>query len=770
MFERWLSVCLDRLDALVCFLQWTVLRWSVLLLGKTLYRVHVLRTGDSIGGPAVLVCNPVFWLEAVFLAAALRRPVRIIVWRTRQMTAVETRLASYLGAVAIEVERGQEGIERALQEMVRCLGRGECLCLLSECAYAVGKGVLCDLSWVRLLEGLRQQVRVPIVPVALDRGWGRVLIRRRCGRRRRLQWCAPVHWPGEITIALGQPEAHDTPAYRIQLSVQKLLADCLQARQRRRLPAHRLFVRMACRHPGWPCLYETVPQPRALTYGQALAGAILLARKLGPRLGNQQMVGVLLPTTAAGVLVNMALALLRRTAVNLNYTASREAFESAIRQADVQTVLSARTFSRKLPVQVPDNVRTWYIEDVREEIGALERVTTYLAVRLLPVWVVERVWLRLGSHSAEDLAAIVFSSGSTGDPKGIELTHDNIVSNMESMAQAVYFTPRDRMLAVLPFFHSFGYTVTLWLPAVVGASAVYYPDPRQAREIGDLARTYRCTLFVTTPTFLRLIHRRCEPQDFRSLRLLITGAEKLPGALAQQFAEKFGIYPLEGYGCTELSPVVAVNTPDRVEDGLRYIGHKPGSIGRPVPGVACRIVEPESPDPERPLPAGSQGLLIVYGANVMRGYLRRPEETRRAILHGWYLTGDLATMDEDGFVRITDRMSRFSKIGGEMVPHQRIEHEIHRLLGTEELVCAVTAIPDDRKGERLVVLHKPLDGLSVHELYHRLARSGLPSLWLPDPDAFFEVPEIPVLGSGKLDLQRIKRLALELCATRGGGA
>jgi acyl-[acyl-carrier-protein]-phospholipid O-acyltransferase/long-chain-fatty-acid--[acyl-carrier-protein] ligase len=259
---------------------------------------------------------------------------------------------------------------------------------------------------------------------------------------------------------------------------------------------------------------------------------------------------------------------------------------------------------------------------------------------------------------------------------------------------------------------------------------------------------------------LRFLVRRCDKDDFRSLRMLITGAEKLPPQLASEFAEKFGIMPLEGYGTTELAPVASANVHDWEDHGWKQIGAKPGTVGQPLPGVAARVVDPD--DWHKPLPHGTPGMLLIYGPNVMVGYLHREEETKRVIIDGWYVTGDLAIIDEDGFITITDRLSRFSKIAGEMVPHQLIEEEIHRILNTTERICAVTGIPDEKKGERLVVLHLTLPDLTVGQVHQRLTEGELPKLWLPSVKAFHQVSELPILGSGKLDLQRVKKLALEL--------
>ena len=341
------------------------------------------------------------------------------------------------------------------------------------------------------------------------------------------------------------------------------------------------------------------------------------------------------------------------------------------------------------------------------------------------------------------------------------LTHANIAANAESLIQAVDPLPSDRLLGVLPFFHSFGFTVTLWVPLQVGTSTVYHANPLQAREIGELCRTHKCTIFLSTPTFLRSFIKRCTPGDFDSVRILLGGAEKMPLALVKEFKDKFGVTVLEGYGCTELSPAAIVNVPDWQDGSLRQTGNKPGTIGQPIPGVAARIVNKET---YQNLPAGQEGLLLVYGANVMKGYLGNEELTQKKIIDGWYITGDLAKMDEDGFVTITGREERFAKVGGEMVPLEKVEEEIHAVLGSTERLVVVTAIADPKRGERIVVLHLPLE-MPPAEVVKKLEKRGLPNIYLPGPRDFFQVAELPILGSGKIDLKKCKQMAMDLAAS-----
>jgi acyl-[acyl-carrier-protein]-phospholipid O-acyltransferase/long-chain-fatty-acid--[acyl-carrier-protein] ligase len=338
------------------------------------------------------------------------------------------------------------------------------------------------------------------------------------------------------------------------------------------------------------------------------------------------------------------------------------------------------------------------------------------------------------------------------------LTHDNIVSNIAQLEQCTGFDRRDRLLGILPFFHSFGFTGTLALPLTGGRGVVYHPNPFDARTIGAMVAKYAVTFLLATPTFLQTYIRRCDAEQFGSLRLVLVGAEKLQERTAQAFEDKFGIRPLEAYGCTECAPAVTVNTRDFRAAGFRQIGAKRGKIGHALPGISIRIVDPES---FAPLPLGTPGLMLVRGPNVMKGYLGRPAETAKAIRDGWYVTGDVAMVDEDGFVEITDRLSRFSKIGGEMVPHIKVEEKLQDLAGAQEQVFAVTGGPDEKKGERLLVLHT-LGEEHLKACLDRLGECGLPNLWVPRPQAFFKVEAIPYLGTGKMDLRKIRELALQL--------
>jgi acyl-[acyl-carrier-protein]-phospholipid O-acyltransferase/long-chain-fatty-acid--[acyl-carrier-protein] ligase len=372
--------------------------------------------------------------------------------------------------------------------------------------------------------------------------------------------------------------------------------------------------------------------------------------------------------------------------------------------------------------------------------------------------------LGLTKIDPEDVLTVMFTSGSTGDPKGVVLTYNNVGANIEAFCKVLLFKDTDVLAGVLPFFHSFGYTTTIWAVLVMDLMGIYHYNPLEYRQVGSLCRKYGGTVMVSTATFLRTYIRRCPPEDFASLEVLITGAEKLPMDLADAFEKKFGVRPQEGYGTTELSPVVATNVPPKRQRPGQN-ADRLGTVGKPIPGVFAKIVDLDTGED---LPPGQSGMLLISGHCVMKGYHNQPEETAKVMRGPWYVTGDIGQLDEDGFIRITGRQSRFSKIGGEMVPHLRIEELLMKLLGIEadELRLAVAGVPDPRKGERLVVLHTGLDR-SPEQICRELAASGLPPIWVPSPDSFCQVEAIPVLSTGKLDLRQLKILAHEKFSVAG---
>lgn len=498
--------------------------------------------------------------------------------------------------------------------------------------------------------------------------------------------------------------------------------------------------------------------------GVELTGAGLLTRTLILRrllrrevLGSEEeYVGLLVPPSVGAVVANAALSLDGRIAVNLNYTVSSDVMNACLRQCGIRHVLTSRRAMEKFDLKI--DAQLVYLEDFKDRVTTADKLIAAAQTWLLPAALLERS-LGLTRIHPDDVITVIFTSGSTGLPKGVMLTHRNVGSNIEGFNRVINLERRDVLVGILPLFHSFGYTVTLWTALTLQPKGVYHYSPLEARPIGKLCRQHGATILIATPTFLRSYVRRCEPEDFAAMEVVITGAEQLPSSLADAFEKKFGVRPVEGYGTTELSPVVGVNVPPSRMTAATQQDCREGTIGRPLPGVSVKVVDLETGED---LGVGRPGMLLIKGPNVMKGYLDRPELTAEVIRDGWYETGDVAQIDAEGFIKITGRQSRFSKIGGEMVPHIRIEEEITRVLELDEeaeLTLAVTAVPDAKKGERLVVLHTGL-AQPPQEICRRLSESGLPQIWIPLPDGFRQVGEIPVLGTGKLDLKRVKEMAL----------
>jgi acyl-[acyl-carrier-protein]-phospholipid O-acyltransferase / long-chain-fatty-acid--[acyl-carrier-protein] ligase len=524
-----------------------------------------------------------------------------------------------------------------------------------------------------------------------------------------------------------------------------------------RLPLPRQFLRNCRQNKNRPKLADSTGAE--LTGGQLLVRTLIMRRLLLREVlaEDEKYVGLILPPSAAGVVANIALPLMNRIGVNLNYTASSEVVNNCIEQCKIRHVLTSRRLMERLKLDLKAEVV--YLDDFKDKVTLADKLIATLQSKL-PISMLER---RLGIDKLQpdDLLTIIFTSGSTGDPKGVMLTQDNVASQIESIDDAVHLRTDDVAIGVLPFFHSYGYTATMWTVLALAPKGVYHFDPRDAQQIAKLCAKHKVTVFMATPTFLRIYLRRVQAEDFKSLDVVFASAEKLPKDLSDAFEAKFGTRPFEAYGCTEMSPLVAVNVPPSRTRNPNIPSAREGTVGKPILNVQAKIVDPESDD-LRPLATGEPGLLYVKGPNVMKGYFNRPDLTGPVIRDGWYVTGDIAKLDADGFIQITDRQSRFSKIGGEMVPHIKIEEAIQRALGGEDgtLHAVVTAIPDAFRGERLVVMHTAIEK-SPEQICRELDNAGLPNLWIPSPDSFCQVEEIPVLGTGKLDLRALKQLALE---------
>jgi acyl-[acyl-carrier-protein]-phospholipid O-acyltransferase / long-chain-fatty-acid--[acyl-carrier-protein] ligase len=720
----------------------------------TAYRVKVLgRDNFPEKSGALLVCNHMSFVDAMLLVASTDRPIRFLIYKGIYDMKVVRPFARMMKAIPISSEQRPREMIRSLRTASDALREDEIVCIFAE-GQITRTGQL--LPFRRGLERIMKGVEVPIIPVNLDGVWGSIF----SFERGRFLWKVPRHVPYPVTVSFGKPMPPTSSAIEVRSAVQELQAEAFQQRKRRMKPLDLAFVSTARRYP-LRFMMADARTPR-VTFGSALTKTIYIARRLRNQIGAQEMVGLLLPPSVGGALSNIALTLLGRVPVNLNYTASSEVIASCASQCGVDLVLTSRAFVDRFPkLQIPG--RVIFLEDA---LGAPRRGEKLMALAL--AWLMPRRLMRRvvgGSGSREkagmdDLATVIFSSGSTGDPKGVMLTHFNIMATIQQVSQVFMLGGRDKVMGILPFFHSFGFMAALWMPAVIGVGVVYHPNPLDSSSISELVGKYKVTFLVATPTFLQAYMRRCSPESFGSLQYVLTGAEKLAERVAIAFEDTFGIRPLEGYGCTECSPVVTVNGRDFRAPGFRQRAARRGRIGHPLPGVSVSIVDIATGEAVAP---GASGMLLVKGPNVMKGYLGKPEKTAEVLHDGWYTTGDVAVMEEDGFLTITDRLSRFSKIGGEMVPHIKIEDKLHELAGVTEQVFVVTALPDEKKGERIVILHT-LVPEKLAPVLEKLPQCDLPALWKPKGNQFFHVEALPVLGTGKIDLRGVKAKAEELSA------
>jgi acyl-[acyl-carrier-protein]-phospholipid O-acyltransferase / long-chain-fatty-acid--[acyl-carrier-protein] ligase len=724
----------------------SLLRFVLWAATHSIYRIRV-EGRDNIpeSGGALFVSNHMSFVDALLLIASTDRPIRFLMFKGIYDLPYVKPFAKMIRAIPISSELRPREMLQSLREATNAIKGGEVVCIFAE-GQITRIGQL--LPFRRGMERIMKGVDAPIIPVNLDGVWGSIF----SFERGRFVWKLPRAVPYPVTVSFGKPMPSTTTPFEVRRAVQALQTEAYGHRRERMRTLHRSLIHTAHRHPFRFAMGDR-RRPR-MKWGGALLSAIFLARRLRSTWAGQEMVGILLPPSVPGALVNFAATLAGKVPVNLNYTTSDESLASCAAQCKLETVITTQQLLDKIPLKVPGKMIL--LEEVAAGHGFGERLVA-LFLWFLPGGMLERILSGGKNKTLDDLATIIFSSGSTGEPKGVMLTHCNIRSNIDQVGQMFMFDAKDCLLGVLPFFHSFGFTVTLWLPAALGVSVVYHPSPLDLAAISEIVRDYRVTFLMSTPTFLQAYARRCSPEDFGSLEYVVVGAEKLPERLALAFEDRFGIRPLEGYGATECAPVVSVNTHDFRAPGFRQVGAKRGRIGHPLPGVSIRIVDP---DTREPVAAGSPGLLLVRGPNVMLGYLGKPEKTAEVLQDGWYVTGDIAAEDEDGFLTITDRLSRFSKIGGEMVPHIKVEEELQELAGATDQRFVVTAVPDGKKGERLVVLHT-LPLAELQSVLDRLGESGLPNLWTPRPNQFFFVEELPHLGTGKLDLRRIKEMALE---------
>ena len=513
------------------------------------------------------------------------------------------------------------------------------------------------------------------------------------------------------------------------------------------------------KHSGNNTLFDGTDDSE-LPFEKILGAAIALSKEV-KLATKKKRVGIILPPGRGGMIANIAVLFANKIPVNLNFTASHEAVRSAIRQADLDRFITADPFVRKVPdFPWPPNRDLLFIERILPQIKK-KIVKWVLLGKLLPANLLAKI-LGIGKSRGDDEALLLFTSGSSGEPKGVPLSHRNLLANVCQFGRQLDLPPESKLLGCLPLFHSFGSTVTLWFPVIEGVDLVTYPSPLETKRLAELISQHQIDLLLATPTFLRGYMRRIEPELLSSLSIVVTGAEKLPDSLAKSFEDKFGILPMEGYGLTETSPAATVNLPaPEASDNLPVIpSQRFTSVGPPLPGLAIRITNPAT-DQDNTI--DQSGIIWMKGANIFNGYLDQPDLSADVIdENGWFKSGDVGRVDDDGFLYIEGRISRFSKIAGEMVPHETVEAAVNRVMGLDnetERKIAIVGVPDEKKGEAIALLSTiagPALEQEALDIRYKLMDEGIPSLWCPRK--IIPVETIPVLASGKLDIKGCEEL------------
>ena len=739
------------------FMPQFLLRMLMRLLLATLYRLRIFNIENlPEDGPALLVCNRASFVDMLFVSACTARPVRFMVHESFYRFPLLYPLYRMVGF--LEVPSGKPKRLRILfYRTRRLLRKGELICVFPE-GDITRNGVMSSFR-DGVAKMLPRGVDVPVIPVYIGMTWGSIFS---CYNGKfKLRW--PNELPHPASVTIGKPIPPDTSGYGIRVAITELGADTELIPEATERPFHSQFA-FVMKHNWFRRHLSEFDCGRWVEPGnlELVLRPVLLSRYLRRVCADDEArIGIMLPNSIALTVAFVAVQMADRTPAILNFTAQGRSLDAAVGKAGLKHIVTSRSFLEK--IKAPARPGMIFLDEIARGIASpLGRMIWKIAVLFLPSDELMKFVAPASWNDVERTAVILFSSGSTGIPKGVMLSHHNINADVTAVTKVIGWSRDDRVPGNLPLFHSFGMTVCLWMPIITGGSVTMIENPLDTAAMGEVLRRGRMTLLVTTPGFLQFYMRRCPREAFSTLRLTITGAEKLRDDIAAKFHDLTGLTIAEGYGCTELSPVVSINLANsRMELGAQVA--ELGSIGPPLPGVCIKIVDPVT---FALLPENTDGLMIVKGATVMQGYLNDPGKTAEVMYRGqWYITGDIARMNRNGFVTITGRMSRFSKIAGEMVSHELVEREINNLLRPDDRLFAVCGGSDTRKGERLLVFYTDRRRLIPAEVVKELNKLPIPKLWIPKADSFVHVESLPQLGSGKLDLAKLAEMAQNFCTT-----
>ena len=716
---------------------------------RFLYRVRTsgLERLPRSGG-VLLISNHITYVDVIVLQLVCPRPIRFIGHKGLRRNRFFNWCFEVTGSIEFSPEHPQEGIGSA----VRALRRGEVVCICPE-GHISRTGQLMEIK--PGFDAIAREAGVPVLAASIDGLWGSIF----SFAGNKYLWKSPRLMPTHVFIAFGEltpPEQVSTSWARGELL--DLGARAFNERPVLRRHLGRECIRMLTKHPSRPFLVDRTVGRRQLKCGQLFAAVAVFSRRIRATV-KERRVGIVLPPGAGAFIANLGVLGAGKIPVNLNFTAGRGALETSLRLGGIATVISAEAMRAKVP-NFPWPERTLDLKSEMEAAGGKRAMLPWL----IAGWILPNQWcaslLKLPHVGDREEAGLLFTSGSSGEPKGVALTHRNILANCAQISSLSILPEDARLLGCLPVFHSFGFTATLWYPILRGCRIITVPSPLETRKIVDAIRDEEVSVMLGAPTFVRPLLKKAQPFELRSLQLVVTGAEKLPDDLYNSFLEQFHLEICQGYGLTETTPASNINQPDPpvvLSTNEPQFGKRFGSVGRMMPGMTARIMDPDS---GQYLPLTEKGVVLFRGANVFEGYLDDPEKTRGAFRDGWFVTGDLGRFDDEGFLFIEGRLSRFSKIGGEMVPHGTVEQKIIEAFGWDQIESPpvfVTGVPDAAKGEALVLL--TIHDVSVDVLRGKLGELGVPNLWVPK--VIKRVEKIPMLGTGKTDLKRCRELALE---------
>ncbi|MGE4544003.1 MAG: acyl-[ACP]--phospholipid O-acyltransferase [Pedobacter sp.] len=705
-------------------------------------------------GGVLLLGNHTSFLDWAVLQLAVPRPLRFVMARSFYERWYWRWALDLFHAIPIS----GRGFRSALEEVSKALDRGEVVALFPEGALS-RNGQLGEFK--RGFEEAARHADCVIVPFYLRGLWGSAFsfasakLRRTTGR-------GTVR---DVTVSFGKPLPREADARQVKAAVFHLSIETWKYYSDTFDTLDVSWLKRVKKDMGSTCIIDA--DGTSFSGTRLLGACLAISKQLAKLVGEVRNVGVLLPPSAGGIMANLSLLMRAKTVVNLNYTAGADIMAKCMNKAEIKTVVTSERFLTRLRAKGFDldaafeGRQVVYLEDVRRNLNRVALLLCLIMARVLPVFILRPIFFKRASR--EDTATILFSSGSEGTPKGVMLSHTNIVGNIRQVSCLLNACQDDVILATLPLFHAFGLTITTFLPLLQGIPLVCQPDPTDARKVGRLVAEHGVTILCGTPTFLGMYARnkKLHPLMFRSLRQVVAGAERLPNEIRQAFRDRFGLEIHEGYGTTETTPVASVNVNDALNmtDFSVQLGHKPGTVGLPLPGSTFRIVDPQT---LQDLPPDEAGLILIGGTQIMQGYLGDEERTREALVEQngirWYKSGDKGMLDEDGFLTILGRYSRFAKIGGEMVSLAAVEDAILKITPNGTEIVAV-AVPDTKKGERIVALVK--SEWSGDAIKKSLIGEIIPIML---PAMFLEVEQIPRLGTGKTDLGTARRLALEAMA------